>query len=169
MPNVCERGGEGMIFFTITSLIALMVAFHVPWGWWSTVCVLYSSVAAFLAAMSWLTLFSRLQYLEDRVKTLEHIGRSRAYNEMTSTQQHPATDEEQTPAPSVKIGDYVWVYDEFMWGLIPCQVDRPYHCRCGEDGGCTFETFFADCDFGKTVFLTREEAEAALAEREGKG
>ena len=153
-----------MIFFVITSVIALMVAFHAPFGWWSVACVIYSSVAAFLAAMSWLATFSRLQYLESRVKTLEHIGRYRAHGEMASMQ-HPATDGEQTPAPPVKVGDYVWVYDEFMWGLIPCQVDRPYHCRCGEDGGCTFETFFADSDFGKTVFLTREEAEAALAER----
>lgn len=38
-----------------------------------------------------------------------------------------------------------------------------YSCR-GEYGDC----FFEEDDFGKTVFLTREEAEKALAERSGK-
>lgn len=57
--------------------------------------------------------------------------------------------------PPCKVGDTVWVYD-FMWGLIPCKVDRPYHCICGEEGGCTFEMSFTDDDFGKTVFLTIE-------------
>ena len=66
--------------------------------------------------------------------------------------------------PPCKVGDTVWVYD-FMWGLIPCKGDRPYHCICGEEGGCTFKMSFTDDDFGKTVFLTREEAEQALAER----
>jgi hypothetical protein len=60
-----------------------------------------------------------------------------------------------------KVGDIVWV-DDFMWGLIPCKVDRPYHCICGEKGGCTFEMSFIDDDFGKKVFLTKEEAEQKL-------
>ena len=67
--------------------------------------------------------------------------------------------------PPCKVGDTVWVYDDFMWGLIPCKVDKPFHCYCGEKGGCTFEMAFTYDDFGKTVFLTREEAEKALAER----
>lgn len=66
-----------MIFFVITSVIALVVAFHAPLGWWSVACVIYSSVAAFLAAMSWLATFSRLQYLESRVKDLERINQVR--------------------------------------------------------------------------------------------
>ena len=63
--------------------------------------------------------------------------------------------------PPCKVGDTVWIYD-FMWGLIPCKVDRSYHCICGEEGGCTFEMSFTEDDIGKTVFLTREEAEQAL-------
>ena len=38
-----------------------------------------------------------------------------------------------------------------------------------EKGRREFNYQFFDTDFGKTVFLTREEAEKALAEREGKG
>ena len=81
MPDVWEKGGEEMIFFVITSVIALIVAFHVPWGWWSMVCAIYSSIAAFLAAMSWLTAFSRIQYLDSRVKDLEQINRVRGADE----------------------------------------------------------------------------------------
>ena len=50
--------------------------------------------------------------------------------------------------PPCKVGDTVWV-DDFMWGLIPCKVDRPYHCICGEKGSCTFEMSFTDDDIGK--------------------
>lgn len=70
--------------------------------------------------------------------------------------------------PPCKVGDIIWTYD-FMWRLIPCTVDKPYRCVCGEKGGCTFEMCFADDDFGKTVFLTKEEAEKALKEREDNG
>lgn len=63
--------------------------------------------------------------------------------------------------PPCKVGDTVWV-DDFMWGLIPCKVDRPYHCVCGENGSCTFEMSFTDDDIGKTVFLTKEDAEQKL-------
>lgn len=68
--------------------------------------------------------------------------------------------------PPCKVGDIVWVYD-FMWGLLPCKVDKPFHCRCGEEGSCTFEMSFTYDDFGKSVFFTREQAEAKL--KEGKG
>lgn len=61
--------------------------------------------------------------------------------------------------PTFKIGDIVWVYD-FMWGIIPCEVDRPYHCRCGNEGGCTFEMSFEEKDIDVYVFATKEEAEA---------
>lgn len=55
-----------------------------------------------------------------------------------------------------KVGDVVWVYD-FMWGVIPCEVDRPYHCRCGKEGGCTFEMSFEEKDIGRDVFATEKE------------
>lgn len=61
--------------------------------------------------------------------------------------------------PTFKVGDIVWVYDP-MWGVIPCEVDRPYHCRCGKEGGCTFEMGFDESDVGDYVFATKEEAEA---------
>ena len=60
--------------------------------------------------------------------------------------------------PTFRIGDIVWVYD-FMWGVIPCEVDRPYHCRCGKEGSCTFEMCFEESDIGTYVFATKEDAE----------
>lgn len=60
---------------------------------------------------------------------------------------------------SFKVGDIIWVYDEFMWGVIPCTVDKPYHCICGEKYGCTFEMHFTEDDIGKIIFNTKEEAE----------
>lgn len=60
--------------------------------------------------------------------------------------------------PTFKVGDIVWVYD-FMWGIIPCEVDRLYHCRAGKDGGCTFDMDFSELDIGDVVFATKEEAE----------
>lgn len=60
---------------------------------------------------------------------------------------------------SFKVGDIAWVYDEFMWGVIPCMVDKPYHCVCGEKGDCTFEMHFTEDDIGKIIFSTKEEAE----------
>lgn len=61
--------------------------------------------------------------------------------------------------PSFKVGDTVWVYDELMWGIIPCTIDKPYHCISGKEGGCTFEMQFTEDDVGKIVFCTKEEAE----------
>lgn len=60
--------------------------------------------------------------------------------------------------PTFKVGDIVWVYDP-MWGIIPCEVDQPYHCRCGNKGSCTFEMGFTELDVGDYVFATKEEAE----------
>ena len=60
--------------------------------------------------------------------------------------------------PTFKVGDIVWAYD-FMWGIIPCEVDRPYHCRCGNEGECTFEMSFEEDDIGKYVFATKDEAD----------
>lgn len=48
-----------------------------------------------------------------------------------------------------------------------CPNNQPYQNQAGE-GGCFGEygeSFFAFEDFGKTVFITREEAEYALKER----
>lgn len=66
---------------------------------------------------------------------------------------------------SFKIGDTVWVYD-FMWGIIPCEVDEPYHCRCGEVGGCTYGMYFGEKDIGKYIFATKEEAEDVWRKKE---
>lgn len=57
-----------------------------------------------------------------------------------------------------KVGDTIWVYD-FMWGIIPCEVDKPYHCHAGREGGCTYEMNFTELDIGEYVFATKEEAE----------
>ena len=57
------------------------------------------------------------------------------------------------------VGDTVWVYDEFMWGVIPCIIDKPYHCVCGKKGECTFEMHFTEDDINKIVFCTKDEAE----------
>lgn len=57
-----------------------------------------------------------------------------------------------------KVGDVVWVYD-YMWGIIPCEVDSPYHCCSGKEGGCTFEMNFTEKDIDKYIFATKEEAE----------
>lgn len=61
--------------------------------------------------------------------------------------------------PSFKVGDTVWVYDEFMWGIIPCTVNKPYCCIGGKNDSCTFEIQFTEDDVGKIVFYTKEEAE----------
>jgi calcineurin-like phosphoesterase family protein len=60
---------------------------------------------------------------------------------------------------SIKVGDIVWVYD-FMWGVIPCEVDALYSCRCGTKDGCTFKMAFSEEDIGTYIFFSREEAEA---------
>lgn len=60
--------------------------------------------------------------------------------------------------PTFKIGDIVWIYD-FMWGVIPCKVDGPYHCHAGSDSGCTFKMSFSEADIGISVFATKEDAE----------
>lgn len=64
-----------------------------------------------------------------------------------------------------KVGDIVWIYDP-MWGIIPAEVDRPYHCRCGEEGGCTFEMSFSEADIDKYVFAIKEDAENTWLSRE---
>jgi hypothetical protein len=56
------------------------------------------------------------------------------------------------------VGSTVWYYDDFMWGLLPCTVDRPFHCRCGDEGGCTFGAHFSEDDIGRFVFESAEEA-----------
>ena len=61
--------------------------------------------------------------------------------------------------PSFNVGDTVWVYDEFMWGVISCTVNKPYYCVSGKDGYCTFEMQFTEDDIGKIVFRTKEEAD----------
>lgn len=96
--------------------------------------------------------------------------------------------------PPCKVGDKVYrlCFFVFSWDekCSKCDhfevgwYDDPCQCRKSKDGykcaECveieeeivTIKDIFGylyDGDFGKTVFLTREEAEKALAEREGKG
>ena len=79
--------------------------------------------------------------------------------------------------PPCKVGDTVFYPFHRYWcdgGYKPLDVtvekitvhqsfDSVFVFECGNG------FFFRDTDIGKTVFLTREEAEKALAEREGKG
>ena len=67
---------------------------------------------------------------------------------------------------SFKVGDTVWVYDEFMWGVIPCTIDKPYHCICGKKGGCTYEMYFSEDDVGEIIFGTKEKAECVKYQKE---
>lgn len=69
--------------------------------------------------------------------------------------------------PPCKVGDIIWVYD-FMWGLIPCKVDEPYHYVCGDGRGCTVSGNFADKDIGEWVFLSKQDAEKRLRELNGQ-
>ena len=68
--------------------------------------------------------------------------------------------------PTFKVGDIVWVHDPMMWGIIPCEVDSPYHCRCGGEGGCTFTMSFTERDIGVDIFATKEEAEDVWRKKE---
>ena len=74
--------------------------------------------------------------------------------------------------PPCKVGDKVW-FNTFKKnatvcvGIQPHIVDRiDVNCVC--DTKNLIETSIPCWTFGKTVFLTKEEAEAKLKEREGK-
>lgn len=75
--------------------------------------------------------------------------------------------------PPCKVGDTVYDISEFVNG---CSYPEIYEYKCDyitifkdKDGETVFEIDainFHFNDFGKTVFLTREDAEKALGERE---
>ena len=70
--------------------------------------------------------------------------------------------------PPCKVGDTVWFTSElyekpFQTVITSIEVYEEETVICASSG-----TEWHYEDFGKTVFLTKEEAEQALAEREGK-
>ena len=77
--------------------------------------------------------------------------------------------------PPCKVGDTVYDISEFVNG---CSYPEIYEYKCDyitifkdKDGETVFEIDainFRLNDFGKTVFLTREDAAKALREREGE-
>lgn len=76
-----------------------------------------------------------------------------------------------------KVGDILWITGSirrlYSAKVRTFFIGHPSGVRWGDnDGGIqmirTTECDVPMCDFGKTVFLTREEAEKALAEMEGK-
>lgn len=86
--------------------------------------------------------------------------------------------------PPVWVGQMVYHYCHELGGVFPYFVENinigfldkernywTFEANCHDEETDEFldEIDFDLDDIGKTVFLTREEAEAALAEREGKG
>ena len=77
--------------------------------------------------------------------------------------------------PPVKVGYYIWFLqnNRLVLGLVQnITVSRnglfAYVFEIDEHNEIENEWSIPLCDFGKTVFLTKEEAEAKLKEREGK-
>ena len=70
--------------------------------------------------------------------------------------------------PPVKVGDVVWLISDNGQYVFDTDVEIVF---CDRDG-IYIETIrndvFTEVDFGKTVFLTKEEAEVALRKDEGK-
>lgn len=71
--------------------------------------------------------------------------------------------------PSCKVGDTVYRLDERngkvldWWEITQIQIYEDEMLYIDDS-----DNYFLDGDIGKTVFLTKEEAERALAERKGK-
>ena len=71
-----------------------------------------------------------------------------------------------------KVGDTVWMYGEDFGTVLPYTIDLislvdkvcGYSANCNHNGELLDGIDFEDGDIGKTVFLTREEAETALKE-----
>mgnify|MGYP004459423213 CR=1 FL=1 len=71
-----------------------------------------------------------------------------------------------------KVGDTVWMYEEAFGIVLPYTIDLisfvgkgcGYSANCNHNGELIDSIDFEDDDIGKTVFLTREEAESALEE-----
>lgn len=76
------------------------------------------------------------------------------------------------------VGDTVWRYGEDFGTVLPYTIDLisvvdkvcGYSANCNHNGELLDSIDFEDDDIGKDVFLTREEAEAALkGEENGRG
>nr|DAR10648.1 MAG TPA: hypothetical protein [Caudoviricetes sp.] len=69
-----------------------------------------------------------------------------------------------------KVGDTVWMFEEDFGIVLPYTIDLisfvdkgcGYSANCNHNGELIDSIDFEDDDIGKTVFLTREEAEKAL-------
>lgn len=69
-----------------------------------------------------------------------------------------------------KVGDTVWICEEDFGIVLPYTIDLisfvgkgcGYSANCNHNGELIDSIDFEDDDIGKTVFLTREEAESAL-------
>lgn len=69
--------------------------------------------------------------------------------------------------PPVKVGDKVWWRGGYSFRVVEIDIHKNYTIfRCGNDGTDDYMAFDIS-DIGKTVFLTREEAEAALENMKG--
>ena len=74
-----------------------------------------------------------------------------------------------------KVGDTVYSYDEDLYALLDYRINQItlsdgnptlYSGVCFNEDVLLSDIDFVESDIGKTVFLTREEAERALKERE---
>lgn len=74
-----------------------------------------------------------------------------------------------------KVGDTVYSYDEDLYALLDYRINQItlsdgnptlYSGVCFNEDVLLSDIDFVESDIGKTVFLTREEAEKALKERE---
>lgn len=76
-----------------------------------------------------------------------------------------------------KVGDTVWMCEEDFGIVLPYTIDLisfvdkgcGYSANCNQNGELIDSIDFEDDDIGKTVFLTREEAEKALEETKRDG
>ena len=67
-----------------------------------------------------------------------------------------------------KVGDTVYLPNKYMKRIVSFNIVEFYIFKDGYAILDNFENEYEIEDFGKTVFLTREEAEKALKEMEGK-
>lgn len=76
------------------------------------------------------------------------------------------------------VGDTVYSYDENLYALLDYRINQItlsdgaptlYSGLCFNKDELLSDTDFVKSDIGKTVFLTKEEAEKALKERESNG
>lgn len=80
--------------------------------------------------------------------------------------------------PPCKVGDTVYCYDEDLYAILDYRIEQIifsggfltlYSGVCSNEDVLLSDIDFWETDLGKTVFLTREEAEKALKERESNG